>query len=111
MLDRVGAAIADNQTIKSTPQKAIKKRADAYVLDEDLGLVGEWHQTYELDEDARDRLLAHGRQDAAYAVLNTSSLLDKILLLKRQLSWFSSILKWSTIIAITLLGLILWRVW
>jgi hypothetical protein len=81
------------------------------VLDEDLGLVGEWHQTYELDEDARDRLLAHGRQDAAYAVLNTSSLLDKILLLKRQLSWFSSILKWSTIIAITLLGLILWRVW
>ena len=30
MLDRVGAAISDNQTIKSTPQKAIKKRADAY---------------------------------------------------------------------------------
>jgi hypothetical protein len=30
MLDRVGAAIADNQTIKSTPQKAIKKKADAY---------------------------------------------------------------------------------
>jgi hypothetical protein len=29
MLDRVGAAIADNQTIKSSPQKAIKKRADA----------------------------------------------------------------------------------
>jgi hypothetical protein len=29
MLDRVGAAIADNQTIKSTPQKAIKKKADA----------------------------------------------------------------------------------
>src|SRR5882757_859577 len=31
MLDRVGAAISDNQTIKSSPQKAIKKRADAYV--------------------------------------------------------------------------------
>jgi hypothetical protein len=30
MLDRVEAAIADNQTIKSTPQKAIKKKADAY---------------------------------------------------------------------------------
>jgi transposase InsO family protein len=30
MLDRVGAAISDNQTIKSSPQKAIKKRADAY---------------------------------------------------------------------------------
>jgi len=29
MLDRVGAAISDNQTIKSSPQKAIKKRADA----------------------------------------------------------------------------------
>ena len=31
MLDRVGAAISDNQTIKSSPQKAIKKRADAYL--------------------------------------------------------------------------------
>jgi hypothetical protein len=29
MLDRVGAAISHNQTIKSSPQKAIKKRADA----------------------------------------------------------------------------------
>jgi putative DNA primase/helicase len=35
MLDRVGAAIADNQTIKSTPQKAIKKKADAYETADD----------------------------------------------------------------------------
>ncbi len=36
MLDRVGAAISDNQTIKSSPQKAIKKRADAYMPHADI---------------------------------------------------------------------------
>jgi hypothetical protein len=30
---------------------------------------------YDLDEPTRDRLLAHARQDAAHALLNTSSLL------------------------------------
>ena len=47
-------------------------------------LVGEWHHTYDVDEETRHRLLAHGRQDASHAVLNTSSLLDEVLLLKRQ---------------------------
>jgi len=30
MLDRVGAATSDNQTIKSSPPKGHQKRADAY---------------------------------------------------------------------------------
>jgi hypothetical protein len=54
------------------------------VLHEDLGWVGESHHTYELDEDTRDRLLAHGRQDAAHAVYNSSSLLDEVQLLRHQ---------------------------
>jgi len=37
MLNRVGDAISDNQTIKSSPQKAIKKRADAYCCRWQLG--------------------------------------------------------------------------
>jgi hypothetical protein len=48
-----------------------------------MSSVGVGHQTYNLDEDARDRLLAHGRQDAAHAVLNTS-LLNDVLLLKSR---------------------------
>lgn len=42
------------------------------VLHEELGFFGEWDGAkYDLDDQVRDRLLAHTRQDAAHAVVNS----------------------------------------
>jgi hypothetical protein len=54
------------------------------LLKQDLGVIGEWQNTYDLDEDIRDRLIAHARQDAAHAVLNTASLLDEVVVLRKR---------------------------
>lgn len=56
------------------------------VLHEELGYYGERKPQYDLEEGIRDTLIAHGRQDAAGALLNTISLLNEIKRLKR-LCW------------------------
>jgi hypothetical protein len=48
------------------------------VLHEDLGRFDSFLQRYNLDEDTRDRLIAHARQDAAHALINTITLLEQI---------------------------------
>jgi len=41
------------------------------VLHEEIGLYADAQPTYHLDQETRDRLLAHARQDAAHALINT----------------------------------------
>jgi hypothetical protein len=53
------------------------------ILHEELGRFRERQRNYNLDPETRNRLLVHARQDAAHALLNTSSVLDQIRTLKR----------------------------
>jgi hypothetical protein len=46
------------------------------VVHEEIGLYGEYAFEYRFNQKTSDLLLAHGRQDAAHALLNTSSLLE-----------------------------------
>ena len=55
------------------------------VLQEDLGRFSGHLQVYGLDDDTRDRLLAHARQDAAHALSNTATLLDQVKGLRRTM--------------------------
>lgn len=55
------------------------------ILHGDLGhFRDEGFQEYNLDERARDRLIAHARQDAALAVLNSASILDELARVRRR---------------------------
>ena len=56
------------------------------VLHEELGYFGETPHNYGLDERTRDALLAHVRQDAAHALLNSITTLNELRRLKR-LAW------------------------
>lgn len=56
------------------------------VLHEELGYFPKSRiRQYRLDEATRDRLLVHGRQDAAHALLNSITILEEISRLKRLL--------------------------
>jgi hypothetical protein len=51
------------------------------ILNEELGTYGREFKNpypYRLDEDTRDNLLAHARQDAAHVLLNSASLLKRV---------------------------------
>jgi hypothetical protein len=54
-------------TDHSTRNGAIAKN----VLDEELGRFEDTPRNYSIDKATRDRLLVHGRQDVAHALLNT----------------------------------------
>src|SRR5262245_45690824 len=54
-----------------------------HTLHEELGQYGgELQQFYDFDRDIADTLLAHGRQDAAHALLNTITLMKDVRRLK-----------------------------
>ena len=53
------------------------------VLDQELGYDGAERAVYDLDQKTRDVLLAHGRKDAAHALLNTVTLLGRVQTLTR----------------------------
>jgi hypothetical protein len=55
------------------------------VLDSELGKFADTQPIYRLDQDTRDRLIVHGRQDAAEALCQTRSLMDEIHQLKSAL--------------------------
>jgi hypothetical protein len=58
------------------------------VLDSDLGAFADELPVYHLDQDTRDRLLVHTRQDAAEVMCHVSSLMDEVHQLKAALrSW------------------------
>ena len=49
------------------------------ILEGDLGYFSNRGlQNYDLDKETRDRLIAHARQDAALAVINSSSILNEL---------------------------------
>jgi hypothetical protein len=73
------------------------------VLHNELGWKGEARQNeYFLDENIRDTLLAHSRQDAAHALCNTKSLLD----LNAKLSSQLRLLNFFLMVSVCLLGAI-----
>jgi uncharacterized membrane protein YccC len=55
------------------------------ILHEDLGRFDTILHRYQLDDDTRNRLIAHVRQDAAHALLNTATLLQQVRALRRGL--------------------------
>jgi hypothetical protein len=76
------------------------------ILHEDLGRFDTILHWYRLDDDARDRLIAHTRQDAAHALLNTATLLDQVRALRRGL-WLIGVLVFALVIAVLTLGWVL----
>jgi hypothetical protein len=75
-------------------------------MDEELGRFGKEHlNEYHFDELTRDRLVVHTRQDAAHALCNTISLLDKISLLNRRISRF----EWLSVILLTFIFEKVWQ--
>ena len=54
------------------------------MLDEDLGLYSDPPRYYDLDQETRDRLLAHARQDAAHALINTGDILNQLAIIARR---------------------------
>jgi hypothetical protein len=52
-------------------------------LEGDLGRGASRPQPYDFDDTTRDILIAHTRQDAAHALLNTISLLRRLTALRR----------------------------
>ncbi|ARQ08618.1 hypothetical protein NXC12_CH00527 [Rhizobium etli] len=66
------------ETIKTVQGRVNQNTVEAtmarFVLKEDLcELKNEWPTTYDLDEDTRDRLIAHARQDAALAYYSSNN--------------------------------------
>jgi hypothetical protein len=59
---------------------------------------------YEFDEAIRNRLLAHGRQDAAHALMNTASLLNRVVSLQRQVAALG-------LVTLSMLAVIAWKLW
>jgi hypothetical protein len=47
------------------------------VLHEELGYIGERREPYHFDEETRDILIAHSRQDAAHALRNSMTILQQ----------------------------------
>lgn len=77
------------------------------VLHEELGMYGSPTSSYQLNEQTRDVLLAHGRQDSAHALCNTKSILDSNLKLSSQLR----LLNFTGLIAIGLLAAIVLKLY
>ncbi|MGX4804349.1 hypothetical protein [Bradyrhizobium guangdongense] len=73
------------------------------VLQEELGQHGDRiREAYGLTQDVADVLIAHTRQDAAHALCNTKSLLDKSAKISSQLS----MLNFLMLLTVCLLGAI-----
>lgn len=53
------------------------------ILREDLGYYDSRQTLYNLDEDTRDRLIAHARQDGAHAVISIASVQRELTAIKR----------------------------
>jgi hypothetical protein len=67
-----------------TFRKQMNQTTAQNALDLDLGKFLDTLPSYRLDQDARDRLIAHARQDAAEALCNTRDLMDEIFRLKSE---------------------------
>jgi len=75
------------------------------VLNQELGRFADRHSPYHLDQETRDLLLAHTRQDAAHALLNTISMMEEIHRLKKTLRTLGFAL------FVILVGSAVWKYW
>ena len=73
------------------------------ILHDELGRFRGGQRNYSLDPETGNRLLVHARQDAAHALLNTSSVLDQIRILRRLVIVLSFIVAFSAICMVVLL--------
>ena len=96
--------IAANHLYGMTSQDLDNAVIAKNVLRED---IEEGLRFYGLDKPQSDRLLAHARQDAAHAVINTSSILDvmtRITDLQRRITRFQKIIMALLILLIFMVG-------
>jgi hypothetical protein len=70
------------------------------VLERDLGRYSDFLPAYHLDEDTRDRLLAHGRQDAAETLCHVSTLMDEVHKLRKTLNGLIQSIAFSVVILV-----------
>jgi hypothetical protein len=75
------------------------------VLHEELGYIGTQREPYHLNDDTRDILIAHARQDSAHALSNTISLLRIVARIERR----QKILFWVLFIGLALALIVLQR--
>ncbi len=69
-------------------------------LDQDLGNEEGSNYSYDIDQETRDRLIAHARQDASLAAMLANEALKE-----------SRYTKAHVRIAIVLLAILIWRLW
>jgi hypothetical protein len=73
----------------SLPGTDLNKEADRAIaeniLEADLGEHADVQRVYNLDQETRDRLLVHAREDAAIVLRYTSSLVDEVRALRKDL--------------------------
>jgi hypothetical protein len=73
-------------------------------LQEDLGRYSSGGHHYNLDQDTRDRLLVHARQDAAHALLNTISMMKEM---QKSRRW-RRVVSFALLLFGSVIGLSLW---
>lgn len=91
--------------VGETDLEALNFAISRNVLHEELGYFGPGVQGYAIDDRTRDILLVHGRQDAAHAALNSSSVLQQ----NRSLMRMTLALLGLHIVLIALVGFLIYR--
>jgi hypothetical protein len=90
----------------TTDWKAHDNRKIAHhTLRYELGDFADRPPPYHLDQDKRDMLLVHARQDAKHALLNTISLMEEVHRLKETRNHYAYFLLFG------LVAIALWRYW
>jgi hypothetical protein len=85
------ALVADIEALRAVhaPGEHLKKKENHIIaritLHSELGEYADHLPVYHLDQEKRDRLLVHARQDAAEALCHASSLMDEVHQLKAAL--------------------------
>jgi hypothetical protein len=71
--------------VPGTDQRQVENRLVARnVLDTELGRYSDPQPVYGLNDETRDRLVAHARQDAAHALSNTITLMNDVQVLLKE---------------------------
>ena len=89
---------------KDEIQRQIDQAIARNVLHEKLGYFkSKSFSSYDLDDETRDSLIAHGRQDAAHALIASSRAVTKLAGLRTRVSFL-------TILSVLQTGLLLWMI-
>jgi hypothetical protein len=81
----LNAAVRAQKSMTGNDPFWINRAISAHGLHADLGIFRD-HEVpyYDMDEHIRDRLIAHARQDAAHALLNTHSIFAELAGIRRR---------------------------